>query len=115
MQEREFTEVAKQWLDLVSPLPWKAIVWPQRSKWTQLWKVLKVFFATWKHSGKQPFYEVMATLPSGEEVTVCHTGAGPTSEKNAMMIAWIINNLPAIISELERAKESPIGRKNRWA
>ncbi len=115
MERKEFVKVARKWLAEVSPTPWEAIVWPQRSKWAQLWKLLRVFFATWRHSGSREYFEIGATLPDGTEVAVCHTGAGPTSEKNAMFIAWVINNFPAILDELEKEPEPVIARKQRWA
>lgn len=39
---------------------------------------------------------------AGTETIVCHTGNGPTSEANAKLITFALNNLGKLVDELEK-------------
>lgn len=40
----------------------------------------------------------------GTETVVCHTGNGPTSEANAKLITFALNNLGKLVDEIERLR-----------
>lgn len=40
----------------------------------------------------------------GTEIVVCHTGNGPTSEANAKLITFALNNLGRMVDEIERLR-----------
>jgi len=46
---------------------------------------------------------------AGTETVVCHTGNGPHSEANARLITFALNNLRAMVDELERSRSAAQG------